>query len=63
MSAEGINITERNIPVHNGYIQGIDGVMYAPDGDVVHLINEIDDTQTMARLVNTAGLADTLRSI
>jgi len=61
VTAEGVNITERNIPVANGYVHGIDGYMEAPAGDVVDIINAIDECTTLSKLIATAGLEATLR--
>jgi len=62
VSAEGVNITVRNIPITNGYIQGMDGVMFAPEGDVVDLLNSNVDTGTLAKLVATSGLDAVLKA-
>jgi len=56
VAAEGVNISIRNIPVANGYIQGIEGPMFAPLGDVVDILNSNVDTGTLAKLLATTGL-------
>jgi len=62
VSAEGINITEPNIQVANGYVQGIGGIMEAPEGDVVDLVNSWNTTSTLATLLATSGLDAVLRA-
>jgi len=62
VAAEGVNITERNVPVANGFIQGLDGIMEAPGGDVVDIINAMDETKTLARLIATSGLDSVIRN-
>jgi len=62
MAAEGINITEQNIRCANGYIQGIDGVMSPPEGDVVDIINANPKTSILASLIQKSGLGPTIRS-
>jgi len=61
VTAEGVNITERNMPVANGYMHGIDGYLEAPAGDVVDIINAIDECTTLSKLIAQAGLESTLR--
>jgi len=56
MSAEGVNITESDIRVANGFVQGIDGVMMEPKGDIVELINNNPNTTVLAKLIAASGL-------
>jgi len=60
-AAEGVNITDKDIRVSNGFIQGIDDVMEPPKGDVVDLISNMPETATLARLINGAGLESAIR--
>jgi len=62
VSAEGVNISEFNIPVSNGVVHGIDGVMLAPTGDVVDIVNAHEDLTTLAQLIATSGLDSVLRN-
>jgi len=62
VSAEGVNISEPNIPVSNGYVQGIEGYMVAPTGDMVDIVNSHEDLKTLAQLIATSGLDSVLRN-
>jgi len=56
VSVEGVNITERNIKIANGYIQGVEVPIEEPQGDVTDIINDMDDTSILASLLATTGL-------
>merc|ERR1712012_400799 len=62
VAADGCNITEKNIHISNGYIQGISDFMQAPPGDVVDVINSYPELTTMAKLVAASGLESVLRA-
>jgi len=62
ISAEGANITERNIKIENGFIQGIDEIMWPPEGDVVDIVTNHDELGTTATFLSKAGLIDTIRN-
>jgi len=62
ISAEGVNITEPNIKVANGWIQGIESVMEPPTGDIVDVINAWGETSTLAKLIAASGLDSVLRA-
>jgi len=62
VAAEGCNITEKNIGVANGFIQGIDDVMNAPHGDVVDVIKGYPETQILAKLIHDAGLESAIKA-
>jgi len=62
ISAEGINVTEQNIRVANGFVQGIDGVMAPPAGDIIDIINQRSDTTTLAKLIANTGLDAVIRA-
>jgi len=62
ISAEGENITEPNIKVANGWVQGIESVMEPPTGDVVDVINAWGETTILAKLIAASGLDSILRS-
>merc|ERR1711913_191075 len=61
-AAEGENITDRNIHIDNGYIQGIESIMYPPEGDVVDIINDNDELTTLARYIASSGLDAIIRA-
>jgi len=61
-AAEGTNITDRNIHIDNGYIQGIEEIMNPPEGDVVDIINNNDDTTTLAKYIASSGLDAIIRA-
>jgi uncharacterized surface protein with fasciclin (FAS1) repeats len=56
IAAEGINITQQNMKIENGYIHGIDGVMEPPKGDIVQIINMTPELSTLASLIASSGL-------
>lgn len=56
VSVEGVNITERNIRIANGYIQGVEEPIEEPRGDVTDIINDMDDTSILANLLASTGL-------
>ncbi|XP_012941409.1 transforming growth factor-beta-induced protein ig-h3 [Aplysia californica] len=60
-SAEGVKITERDIHVDNGYVQGIDGIMVPPEGDIVDLVTKRSDMKTLGLLLSKAGLIDVIK--
>ncbi|XP_012941417.1 transforming growth factor-beta-induced protein ig-h3-like [Aplysia californica] len=62
IAAEGVNITDKDIRVANGFVQGIDNVMQPPNGDVVDIINNMDNTKMLAGLINSAGLESAIRA-
>jgi len=62
LAAEGVNITEANIRVANGYVHGIDGVMAPPAGDIIDIINQRPDTTILAKLLANAGLDTVIRA-
>jgi len=62
VAVDGCNITEKNINVANGFIQGISDYMQAPGGDVVDVINSYPELTTLAKLVAASGLDAVLRA-
>jgi len=62
VSAEGENITEPNIKVANGWVQGIGSVMEPPQGDIVDVINSFGETSILAGLLAASGLDSVLRA-
>jgi len=62
ITAEGVPISQANIPVANGYINAIDGVMSAPNGNIVDIIASRSDLSTLASLLSSAGLIDVVRA-
>jgi len=60
ISAEGVNITESDIRVNNGWVQGIDGVMMQPQGDIVELLKNNPNTTILSKLISQAGLASAI---
>ena len=61
-SAEGCNVTDKNIGVMPGIIQGLDCVMNAPNGDVVNVIGSNPETSQLSTLISDAGLGAALRA-
>jgi len=61
-SAEGVNITENDIRISNGFVQGIDGVMSPPEGDAIDVINADPNLTTLAALIHQAGLEAAIRA-
>jgi len=62
LAAEGVNITEANIHVANGYVHGIDGVMAPPAGDIIDIINNNPNTSILSKLLANAGLDTVIRA-
>jgi uncharacterized surface protein with fasciclin (FAS1) repeats len=62
LAAEGVNITEKNMHVANGWIHGIDGIMEPPKGDIVEIINNTPELSTLASLIASSGLDATIRA-
>ncbi|XP_012941416.1 transforming growth factor-beta-induced protein ig-h3-like [Aplysia californica] len=61
-SAEGVKISEKDIQVANGYVQGIDGIMVPPEGDIIDLLAKRPDMKTLTSLLKTAGLVNTIKA-
>merc|ERR1719239_313339 len=61
-AAEGINITKENIPFNNGFVQGIDGFMTPPTGDIVSILSSRPDMKVFSSLLNKAGLVDVINA-
>lgn len=59
-AAEGINITKENIPFNNGFVQGIDGLMTPPTGDIVSILSSRPDMKIFSSLINQAGLVEVI---
>ena len=62
MAAEGVEVVQLNIPVANGFVQGIDGVMTPPEGNLVDIVAGRSDLTTLTDLLTTAGLVDVIKS-
>ncbi|KAH9509925.1 hypothetical protein Btru_044631 [Bulinus truncatus] len=56
VTAEGVNITVKNISVNHGYVHGIDGLMKPPLGNVVDLGSVRTDISTFESLLVQANL-------
>ncbi|GFO18309.1 transforming growth factor-beta-induced protein ig-h3 [Plakobranchus ocellatus] len=62
ISAEGVNITERAIRVSNGYVHALDGIMKPPQGDVVSVVQQLGEFNSLVSLLSTAGLVDAINA-
>ncbi|GFO18312.1 transforming growth factor-beta-induced protein ig-h3 [Plakobranchus ocellatus] len=56
ISAEGVNITERAIPVANGYVNALDGMMKSPMGDVINVVQQLGEFTSLVSLLTSTGL-------
>uniref|UniRef100_A0A2C9LMV6 FAS1 domain-containing protein n=1 Tax=Biomphalaria glabrata TaxID=6526 RepID=A0A2C9LMV6_BIOGL len=59
-TAEGINITRKNIRVLNGVLHEIDGVLSPPLGNLTQIGNVRNDISTFLSLIQNAGLSVSL---
>jgi len=62
IAVEGVNLTEKNIHVANGWVHGIDGLMEPPKGDIVEIINQNPELSTLAGLIAASGLDAVIRA-
>jgi len=61
-AAEGVKVVEEDIRVTNGWVHGIDGMMKAPEGDIVDILGNRTDMTTLTSLLTAAGLVDVIRA-
>jgi len=62
ISAEGVNITEGNMRITNGFVHGLADTMWPPEGDVIDLINSNDELSTTAKFLAITGLDQVIRN-
>jgi len=60
-AAEGVKIVEKDIIVRNGVVQGIDGIMSPPEGNVVDILAGRSDMKTLVSLLGSANLVDAVK--
>ncbi|XP_059156151.1 transforming growth factor-beta-induced protein ig-h3-like [Physella acuta] len=56
VTAEGVNVTIKNIRVYHGYIHGIDGLMTPPVGNILDIGRTRQDISTFESLITKANL-------
>jgi len=61
-TVEGVELVQKNLPFANGFIQGLDGLMTPPQGNLVDIVAGRSDLSTLTSLLTAAGLVDTIKN-